>query len=68
METSEKQIAQNNTYEVFDSMGRSTGNYVFASNIKEANIEMVKLYKERKIASLNGKVKRCWSGGVMGSR
>jgi hypothetical protein len=59
---------QNNTYEVFDSMGRSTGFFVFASNIKEANAEMVKLYKEHKISSLYGKVKRSWSGGVNGSK
>ena len=59
---------QRNDYEVFDSMGRSTGLFIIASNIKEANAEMVKLYKEGKIRSLYGKVKRCWNGGVYGSR
>ena len=58
---------QANTYEIFDSMGRSVY-FITASNIKEANAEMVKLYKEHKIASLYGKVKRSWSGGVNGSK
>ena len=55
-------------YEVYDSMGRSTRKFLVASNIKEANKEMYEMYKRGEIQSAYGKVKRCWNGGVYGSR
>jgi hypothetical protein len=58
-------IEQNNTYMIYDSMGRRTGIYIMASNIKEA----CQLAKDEAKANKLGvyyKVKRCYSGGVRG--
>lgn len=41
-------IEQSNTYNVKDSMGRSTDFYVIASNIKEACSEVKRIAKEEK--------------------
>jgi len=62
--TQEKNIAQNNLYVIFDSMGRRTEIYVIASNIKQAYAEASKI--EKKIGSRYYTVKRCYNGGVMG--
>jgi len=54
---------QSNTYKIIDSMGRETGIYFIASNIKEA----CKIAKSM-AAKLGNyyKVKRCYNGGVRG--
>lgn len=55
---------QSNTYAVYDSMGRRTGIYIIASNIKQACAE-AKL-RQAEIGSSYYKVKRCYNGGVRG--
>lgn len=59
-----KKIEQNNTYVVYDSMGRRTSIYIIASNIKEACQEAKK--RQSEIGSAYYKVKRAYSGGVRG--
>jgi hypothetical protein len=63
----EKQtIKQNNTYEVFDSMGRKTHIYIIASNIKKAREEAKK--RQTEIGTCYYKIIRCYNGGVRGSQ
>ena len=59
---------QNNTYLVYDSMGRPTDIYILASNINEARKIAI---EKRKAGEINTDwyiVKRCYSGGVRGSQ
>lgn len=58
---------QSNSYDIFNSSGNLEMS-ITASNLTEAKEMMVQLYKEGKIRSLYGKVKRSWQGGVYGSR
>ncbi len=53
---------QNNTYAVYDSMGRKMEIYIIASNIREA-CNKAKAMKE---VPYYHKVKRCYNGGVRG--
>ena len=55
---------QNNTYQIFDSMGRPTNIYILASNIKDACKEAKLMVKQ--IGSSYYKVKRAYNGGVRG--
>ena len=60
-----QKIEQSNTYVVYDSMGRRTEIYIFASNIKDACKEAKMSIRE--IGSSYYKVKRAYNGGVRGS-
>ena len=53
---------QQNWYQIIDSMGRQTGEYVIASNLKEA-YEKAKSHPKMKYTS---KLKRAYNGGVRG--
>ena len=55
---------QDNTYMVFDSMGRATNIYICASNIQDAR-KVAKMH-EREIGSAYYKVVRGYNGGVRG--
>lgn len=55
---------QQNTYVIYDSMGRRTEIYIIASNIKDACKEAKKY--EKQLGSVFYKVKRSYSGGVRG--
>lgn len=60
---------QENWYEILDSKGLGTGNYVFASNIQEAKkkFKTDECYKQlyRKYGYF-GKLQRVYNGGVRG--
>lgn len=62
--TSEK-IEQSNWYTVKDSMGRPTGLYYIASNIKEA-FAAFKADTANYQKYYYGKLVRCYNGGVRG--
>lgn len=61
--TNTQKIEQNNTYQVYDSMGRKMEIYITASNIKDA----CKIAKQMKDVPYYHKVKRSYNGGVRGS-
>jgi hypothetical protein len=56
---------QSNTYNIVDSMGRPTGIYYSASNLKAA-FQMFKADKDNFQKYCYGKLKRCYNGGVRG--
>ena len=56
---------QNNTYAIYNSMGKHTGLYIIASNIKEACQLAKQVAKDNK-HGIYYKVKRAYSGGVRG--
>jgi hypothetical protein len=60
-------IAQQNTYAIFDSMGRHTQIWITASNINEACQKAIPVAKENKLGNYY-KVKRAYNGGVRGSQ
>ena len=62
MTNTQTQIEQSNTYMVLDSMGRTMGIYITASNIKDACKEA----KKMKEVPYYHKIKRCYNGGVRG--
>lgn len=65
MKNLKTQIEQSNTYNVIDSMGRTTDIYYCASNIKEA-FKMFKADNENFQKYYYGKLQRCYNGGVRG--
>lgn len=59
-------MAQDNTYAIYDSMGRDTGIRYYASNKQEA-LKMFKADKANYSKHYYGKLSRCYNGGVYGS-
>lgn len=65
MKTETQKIEQSNCYNVFDSMGRPTNVYYFASNIKDA-LKMFKADEANFQKHYYGKLKRGYNGGARG--
>jgi hypothetical protein len=65
MTTTAQKIEQSNCYNVFDSMGRPTNIYYFASNLNEA-FKMFRADTANFQKHSYGKLKRGYSGGVRG--
>jgi hypothetical protein len=60
--------SQDNTYVVYDSMGRRTNIIIMASNIKDAYTKAKTPEIKAKINSAYYKLKRANNGGIMGQR